>query len=213
MPRSGRLGRPCRFEKFAGFNFYFYTMEEQKNPWQIISAKQIYDNKWINVTEYDVVNPSGGKGIYGQVHFKNLAIGIVVLDENLNTWLVGQYRFTLNEYSWEIPEGGGALETDPLVSAKRELLEETGLIAKEWTPILKMHLSNSVSDEYAIIYLARQLEQHAPMPEETEQLVIKKIPFEEAWLMMENGKITDAMSVAALQKVKWMLASGEIAKR
>jgi 8-oxo-dGTP pyrophosphatase MutT (NUDIX family) len=188
-------------------------MEEQKNPWQIISAKQIYDNKWINVTEYDVVNPSGGKGIYGKVHFKNLAIGIVVLDENLNTWLVGQYRFTLDEYSWEIPEGGGALETDPLVSAKRELLEETGLIAKEWTPILKMHLSNSVSDEYAIIYLARQLEQHLPMPEETEQLVIKKIPFEEAWLMMEKGKITDAMSVAALQKVKWMLASGEIAKR
>ena len=188
-------------------------MEEQKNPWQILSDKNVYDNKWINVTEYDVINPSGGRGIYGKVHFKNLAIGIVVLDENLNTYLVGQYRFTLNEYSWEIPEGGGALETDPLESAKRELLEETGLLAKDWTPILKMHLSNSVSDELAITYLARQLEQHAPMPEETEQLVVKKIPFEEAWQMMENGKITDAMSVAAIQKVKWMLASGEIAKR
>jgi len=185
-------------------------MDEQKNPWQILSSKQVYDNKWINVTEYDVINPSGGKGIYGKVHFKNRAIGIVVLDENLDTWLVGQYRFTLNEYSWEIPEGGGDLDTDPLDSAKRELLEETGLVAKEWKPILRMHLSNSVSDEHSITYLARQLEQKAPMPEETEQLAIRKLPFEEAWLMAEKGIITDAMSVAAIQKVKWMLTDGTI---
>ncbi len=177
----------------------------EKNPWQIIAEKQVYDNKWINVTEYDVINPAGGKGIYGKVHFKNLAIGIVVLDEDLNTYLVGQYRFTLNEYSWEIPEGGGLLDVDPLESAKRELIEETGLVAHEWTVILRMHLSNSVSDEYSIIYLARQLEQHTPMPEETEQLVVRKIPFEEAWQMTEEGRITDAMSVAAIQKVKLML--------
>lgn len=178
----------------------------ENNPWQIISEKEVYDNKWINVTEYNVINPSGGKGIYGKVHFKNLAIGIIVLDDHFNTYLVGQYRFTLNEYSWEIPEGGGDPDTDPLDSAKRELLEETGLIAHEWTPILKMHLSNSVSDEYSIIYLARKLEQHTAMPEETEQLVVKKIPFEEAWQMVEDGSITDAMSVAAIQKTKWMLA-------
>lgn len=185
-------------------------MEEQKNPWKILSEKQIYDNKWINITEFNVINPSGGKGIYGKVHFKNLAIGIVVLDEDMNTYLVGQYRFTLNQYSWEIPEGGGPLKDDPLDSAKRELLEETGLVAHEWTPILKMHLSNSVSDEYAITYLARKLEQHTAMPEETEQLVVKKLPFEEAWQMMEDGLITDAMSVAAIQKVKWMLIQGSI---
>jgi len=178
----------------------------EKNPWQVVSEKQVYDNKWINVTEYDVINPSGGKGIYGKVHFKNLAIGIVALDEALNTYLVGQYRFTLSEYSWEIPEGGGPLENDPLDSAKRELLEETGLVAHDWTVILRMHLSNSVSDEYSIIYLARQLEQHTAMPEETEQLIVKKLPFEEAWQMTEDGLITDAMSVAAIQKVKWMLA-------
>jgi len=177
----------------------------EKNPWKIVSEKQVYDNKWINVTEYDVINPGGGKGIYGKVHFKNLAIGIVVLDEELNTYLVGQYRFTLNEYSWEIPEGGGPLENDPLDSAKRELLEETGLVAHDWTVILRMHLSNSVSDEYSIIYLARRLEQHTAMPEETEQLIVKKLPFEEAWQMTEDGLITDAMSVAAIQKVKLML--------
>lgn len=194
------LERTCRF-------FIFIAMSE-KNPWQILSEKEVYDNKWINVTEYDVINPSGGKGIYGKVHFKNLAIGIIVLDEALNTYLVGQYRFTLNEYSWEIPEGGGLLNDDPLESAKRELLEETGLVAHVWSIILRMHLSNSVSDEYSIIYLARQLEQHNPMPEETEQLIVKKMPFEEAWLMTEDGRITDAMSVAAIQKIKWMLTDG-----
>src|SRR5687768_1963062 len=182
----------------------------EKNPWQIISEKNVYDNKWINVTEYDVVNPNGGKGIYGKVHFKNLAIGIVVLDDELNTYLVGQYRFAIDEYSWEIPEGGGSLDTDPVESARRELLEETGLVAHEWMPVLKMHLSNSVSDEYSIIYHARNLEQHTAMPEETEQLVVMKLPFEEAWRMVEEGLITDAMSVAAIQKVKWMLADGRL---
>jgi 8-oxo-dGTP pyrophosphatase MutT (NUDIX family) len=177
----------------------------EKNPWQIISEKNVYDNKWINVTEYDVVNPNGGKGIYGKVHFKNIAIGIVVLDDEQNTYLVGQYRFAIDEYSWEIPEGGGSLNTDPIESARRELLEETGLVALEWTPVLKMHLSNSVSDEYSIIYLARNLEQHTAIPEETEQLVVRKLPFEEAWRMIEEGLITDAMSVAAIQKVKLML--------
>lgn len=190
--------------------FFIFTVMNEKNPWQIISEKEIYDNKWIHLTEYDVINPNGGKGIYGKIHFKNLAIGIVALDEALNTYLVGQYRFTLNEYSWEIPEGGGSLDTDPLESAKRELLEETGLMAHEWAQILKLHTSNSVTDEYAIIYMARQLEQHTAMPEETEQLIVKKIPFDEAWRMTEAGMITDAMSVAAIQKVKWMLFNKQL---
>ncbi len=185
-------------------------MEEHKNPWQILSDKEVYDNKWINVTEYDVINPSGGKGIYGKVHFKNLAIGIIVLDDELNTYLVGQYRFVLNQYSWEIPEGGGPLKDDPLDSAKRELLEETGLVAYDWKLLMKMHLSNSVSDEYAFLYLARNVEQQTPMPEETEQIIVKKLPFEEAWQMMEDGLITDAMSIVAIQKIKWMLIHKQI---
>lgn len=185
-------------------------MNEYTNPWQVLSRKKIYENKWIELTEYEVINPTGGPGIYGKVHFKNLAIGIVVLDEQLNTYLVGQYRFTLDRYSWEIPEGGGLLSVDPLESAKRELIEETGLVAQQWQLIMKMHLSNSVTDEYAYLFIARELEQHAPMPEETEQLVVKKLPFEEAWQMVEDGRITDAMSVAAIQKVKWMISTGEI---
>jgi len=182
----------------------------ENNPWQILAARQVYDNNWIQVTEYDVINPGGGNGIYGKVHFKNLAIGVIVLDEQMNTYLVGQFRFPLNEYSWEIPEGGGAIDTDPLDSAKRELIEETGLVARDWKLILKMHLSNSVSDEYALIYLARGLEQHTAMPEETEQLETRKIPFSEAWEMVRRHKITDSMSVAAIQQVKIMMMEGDL---
>src|ERR1700755_354669 len=122
-------------------------MNESHNPWTILAERTIYDNKWIGLTEYDVLNPNGGKGIYGKVRFKNLAIGVLPLDEELNTWLVGQYRFPLNAYSWEIPEGGGDPAVAPVESAQRELLEETGLVAKEWSPIMEMNLSNYVSDE------------------------------------------------------------------
>lgn len=180
------------------------------NPWRIISAKPIYDNKWISVTEYDVINPNGGKGIYGKVHFKNAAIGILPLDDELNTYLVGQFRFALDQYSWEIPEGGGPLEQDILQSAKRELLEETGLEAAEWTKLMEFHLSNSVSDELGHIFLARNLTQRQAQPEETEDLAVKKIPFEEAYRMVENGTITDSMAVAAILKVKIMLLEGKI---
>ncbi len=185
-------------------------MNEMHNPWTILAEKPVYDNPWIRVTEYAVLNPSGGKGIYGKVHFKNRAIGILPLDAALNTYLVGQYRFTLNQYSWEIPEGGGPAGTEILASAKRELLEETGLVAAEWVKLMDFHLSNSVSDEYGQVFLARQLAQHAPEPEETEQLQVRKIPFEEAYAMVANGQITDSMSVAAILKVKLMLLTGGI---
>jgi 8-oxo-dGTP pyrophosphatase MutT (NUDIX family) len=185
-------------------------MNEHINPWKVLGEKKMYDNPWISLTEYDVLNPSGGKGIYGKVHFKNLAIGVLPLDAQLNTWLVGQYRFPLNQYSWEIPEGGGSMDVEPIESARRELLEETGLVAAEWSPLIEMHLSNSVSDEHAIIFLARNLKQQEAEPEETEQLQIKKVSFEEAWQMVEKGMITDSMSVAAILKVKLMIADGRI---
>jgi 8-oxo-dGTP pyrophosphatase MutT (NUDIX family) len=190
--------------------FYFRAMNEQDNPWKVIDEKKIYENPWIKLTEFDVINPSGGKGIYGKVHFNGIATGALPLDEELNIYLVGQYRFTIDRYSWEIPEGGGAFGIDPVESAKRELLEETGLVATEWTKIVEMHLSNSVTDEYAVIYLARNLSQHTASPEETEQLQVKKLPFEEAYKMVERGEITDSMSVAAILKVKLMLADGRL---
>ncbi len=187
-------------------------MNESINPWKVLNEKKIYDNPWISLIEFDVINPSGGKGIYGKVHFKNMAIGIMPLDESMNTYLVGQYRFVLNAYSWEIPEGGCPAGTDTLEAAKRELMEETGLEAGQWQKLMNFHLSNSVSDEYGEIFLARQLVQHMPEPEETEQLQIKKLPFEEAYEMIESGKITDSISVAAIQKVKLMLLEGSLKK-
>jgi 8-oxo-dGTP pyrophosphatase MutT (NUDIX family) len=185
-------------------------MNEQHNPWQIINHEDVYDNSWIKLTHYNVINPSGGKGIYGKVHFKNMAIGIVPLDAQINTYIVGQYRFPINMYSWEIPEGGGPLHDDPLDSAKRELLEETGLKAERWVKILDMHLSNSVCDEGCIVYVAAGLSQHAAMPEETEQLVIKKKPFDEVYQMVQTGKITDAITVAAILKTKLLLLEGAL---
>jgi ADP-ribose pyrophosphatase len=175
---------------------------EEDNPWTTLERKEVYDNNWINVNEHQVLNPSGGPGIYGVVHFKNTAIGVLPLDEDNNTWLVGQYRYPMQAYSWEIPEGGGALGVDPLIGAKRELLEETGLVATDWTEIQRMYLSNSVSDEMAVIYVARGLTMTEAEPEETEQLIVKKLPFEEAYQMVMDGRITDSMSIAAILKTK-----------
>lgn len=183
---------------------------EEINPWVSVTRRGIYENNWIGLTEHEVINPSGGKGIYGVVHFKNLAIGILPLDDELNTWIVGQYRFPLNAYSWEIVEGGGAHGTDPLDSAKRELLEETGLMAVNWMEIQRMHLSNSVSDELSIIYIARGLSQGQAEPEETEQLTVRKIPFEDAYEMVMSGEITDSMSVAAILKTKILIQEGHL---
>lgn len=183
---------------------------EEINPWKTLESDLKYDNNWISVTEHQVINPSGGKGIYGEVHFKNLAIGILPLDKDYNTWLVGQYRFPLKAYSWEIPEGGGPLGEDPLESARRELLEETGMSARNWKEIQRMHLSNSVSDELSIIYIATDLIQGIAMPEETEQLVVKKLPFDDAYQMVLNNEITDSMSVAAILKAKLLILNGEL---
>lgn len=175
---------------------------QDNNPWKTLSSNPIYENPWISLTEHQVINPGGGKGIYGEVHFKNLAIGIIPIDDHNNTWLVGQYRYPLKKYSWEIPEGGCPDGTDPLESAKRELLEETGIIANSWVEIQRIHLSNSVSDELGIIYLAKELSFGESSPEESEELSVKKLPFEDAFQMVMNGEITDSLSVAAILKLK-----------
>lgn len=170
----------------------------KENPWKILSADTRYENPWIKVIHHDVTDVAGNPGIYGTVHFKNTAIGIIPLDKELNTWLVGQYRFPLRCYSWEIPEGGGESTATTLDSAKRELREETGITARRWEKILDMHLSNSVSDEKAVIYLAQDLEFGEAEPEDCEELVIRKLPFTEALRMALAGEITDAMAVAGL---------------
>ncbi|HEY0297736.1 MAG TPA: NUDIX hydrolase, partial [Arachidicoccus sp.] len=162
----------------------------------------------VNLTEYKVINPSGGDGIYGKVHIKNHAIGIVALDEQDNVYLVGQYRFTTNHYSWELPEGGGPFNEEPLKAAQRELLEETGLIAQQWEELMRMHTSNSITDEKAIVYIATKLTQHVAEPEETEDLQTIKLPFEKVVEKIMNGEIVDAITVAAILKIALMKKDG-----
>ena len=183
---------------------------EEKNPWTTLKSELIYDCPWITLTKHDVLNPAGNPGTYNVVNFKNLAIGVLPLDKDGNTWIVGQYRYPLKQYSWEIPEGGGKLGVPPLESAKRELLEETGIVAKRWTQIQTMHLSNSVSDEFCILYLAQDLHFEKAEPEETEKLQVKKIPFEELYQMVLKGEATDSLTVTAVLKIKLMMKEGII---
>ncbi len=175
------------------------------NPWTIKNLKTVYENPWIQVDHHEVLNPAGGAGIYGVVRFKNLAIGILPIDREGNTWIVGQYRFPLGEYSWEIPEGGGALQQDPVDSAKRELLEECGIRAERWTLIQTMSLSNSVSDERALIYLAEDLSFTDSEPEDTEQLTVRKLSFDELYQMVLSGEVHDSLTVAAVLRYRLMV--------
>jgi 8-oxo-dGTP pyrophosphatase MutT (NUDIX family) len=181
-----------------------------ENPWKVKASRDVYENNWIKVTEYDVINPSGGPGIYGKVHFKNRALGILALDEDDNIYLVGQFRFVLDQYSWEIPEGGGGMDEDPLEAAKRELEEETGLVAKHWEKLMDFHLSNSVSDEFGHVYLATGLQQGHSSPEETEDITVRKLHIDQAYKMVLNGEITDSMSVAAILRAKLFIQERSI---
>lgn len=168
------------------------------NPWKTLTNQEVYSNPWISISHREVINPGGGQGIYGVVSFKNLAIGVVPVDGEGNTYLVGQYRYTLNQYSWEIPEGGGPRGEEPLNTAQRELLEETGLKARHWELLCPIHTSNSVTDEAGFIFLATGLEQGESEPEETEDLQIRKLPLREAIEMVVNGEISDSLSIAGL---------------
>ena len=179
--------------------------EKEENPWKTTKSEWVYDTPWIGVKRHEVINPAGNPGIYSTIHFKNKAIGVIPLDHENNTWIVGQYRFPLGAYSWEIPEGGGNPDIPYQESAARELLEETGIRAGKYELLLTMDLSNSVSDEEAIVFVARDLTFEEAEPEETEVLQIKKLPFQELFQMVMDGKIRDAISVAAVLKLQVLM--------
>ncbi|HEX7719710.1 MAG TPA: NUDIX hydrolase [Woeseiaceae bacterium] len=166
--------------------------------WKKLSSRIVFDNPWITVFEDRVINPGGGQNDYGHVHFKNRAVAIVPLDDDGNTWLVGQDRFTLGIWTWELPMGGAPLDEDPLAAAKRELREETGLSASRWTQILRVHTSNSITDESGIVFVAEGLTEGETAFEETENIEVRKLPLADAIDMVVRGEITDAISVASL---------------
>jgi 8-oxo-dGTP pyrophosphatase MutT (NUDIX family) len=179
---------------------------ESKNPWKTLSSKVVYDNPWISVREDAVVHPDGGRGIYGVVHYKNVAVGVLAFDGE-DVYLVGQYRYPLGRYSWEIPEGGCPEGEETLDAARRELEEETGLRAGEWRKLGEAHLSNSVSDELAVWYEATGLTQGERRPEGSEELRVRRVPFREAVRMVLAGEITDSISVIAILQYQLLLSS------
>ena len=166
--------------------------------WKKLSSRVIYDNPWMQVREDRVINPGGGENRYGYVHFRNHAVAILPVDDDGYTWLVGQERYTLGQYSWELPMGGAPLGEEPLAAARRELREETGLTAARWSELMHLHPSNSITDEFGIVFLAEDLTQGEPDFEETEDLAIRRLPLADALAMVDGGEITDAISVAAL---------------
>ena len=171
----------------------------RESPWKTLSTQPVYNNAWIKVEEHQVINPGGSAGIYGKVIFKNQAVGIIPVDEQGNTWLVGQFRYTLNDWSWEIPMGGSPLKEDREKTALRELEEETGLKAGKIEQVLHLHPSNSITDEQGYVYLATDLSQGEQQLEDTEKdIQLKKLSVDEAIEMAQNGEITDAISVAGL---------------
>jgi 8-oxo-dGTP pyrophosphatase MutT (NUDIX family) len=176
-------------------------VETAPSPWRRRSRRTAYENAWIELWHDEVVRPDGEDGIYGVVHFRNVAVGVVAVDADGGIVLVGQFRYTLDAWSWEIPEGGVPIGEDPLDGARRELREETGLTAATWAELGRVHLSNSVSDELGILYLASDLTDGEAEPEGTEALEVRRVPFTEALAMTLDGRITDGLSVIALQRV------------
>ena len=180
---------------------------KQLGPWQQLSCREVYQNPWLRLEHHEVLTPAGTPGIYGKICFRNTAVGVIPVDKDGHTFLVGQYRYPLEQYSWEIPEGGCPLGTSTAATARRELAEETGLRARCLYRLMSLHTTNSVSDESAEVFLALDLEQGTADTEETEDISVKRVPLGEAMEMVLDGNITDAISVAGLLKLQVMLSA------
>lgn len=171
---------------------------DEENPWTTRSTRVVYENPWIRVEENQVIRPDGEPGIYGVVYPSHVALGVVPIEASGHIWLVGQHRYPLGRYSWEIPEGGGNPAADLRQEAARELREETGLTASRWEHLIDIHTSNCFTAERAVIFLARDLTPGEALPEGCERLQLARIPFGEAVDAVTNGRITDGVSVAGI---------------
>ncbi len=176
-------------------------MTTTKQPWQRLSSTVVYDNPWMRVEEHQVINPSGRQSLYGKVCFKNRAVAVLAIDEADNLCLVGQHRYTLDEYAWELPMGGAPEDEDVLFAAKRELKEETGISASTWKEVMRVHTSNCITDEVGFVFLAQGLSQGERNLEPTEDLTVRKLPLDTAVSWVLEGQITDAISAAAILRL------------
>ena len=179
------------------------TMQEERvvaGPWTRRTRRVAYENPWITIWHDEVIRPDGEPGIYGVVHFANVAVGVLAIDGAGRVLLVGQHRYALDRYSWEIPEGGVPAGESAQDGARRELREETGIEAADWIELSRCHLSNSVSDEEAILFLATGLTHGVATPDGTESLAVRWVPFDEVLAMTMDGRITDAMTILAVHR-------------
>lgn len=186
------------------------TADDGPRGWTTLSSQVVYDNRWIRVSEHQTLAPTGAPALYGVVHMKNLALGILPIDAEGRTVLVGQQRYPSGQYSWELPEGGGPLDTPPLESAQRELSEETGLKAASWQPLLaEVQLSNSVTDERAFAWLAWDLSLcDRCVRDASEDLAVRRVPFSEAVRMAVAGEFADVFTLVMLLKADHLARTG-----
>jgi 8-oxo-dGTP pyrophosphatase MutT (NUDIX family) len=182
-------------------------------PWRVLARRTVYDNPWIRVEDHAVRRPDGGPGQYGVIRFKNRAIGVLPVDDDGMVRLVGQHRFALDRYSWELPEGGGPIDEDPLAAAQRELAEETGLTAAVWIPLIEADLSNSVTDEQAVCFIACDLSEGAADPDPTEALAIRTIPFTSLLEEVMTGQIRDSLTVMMTLAARVLALQGGLPER
>ena len=185
-------------------------MTRRVGPWTVDAEEVVYDNPWITVVDHAVTHPDGAPGQYGVVRFKNRAIGVLPVSATGEVTLVGQHRFPLDRYSWELPEGGGPLAEDPLAAAQRELEEETGLKAELWLPLVEFDISNSVTDETAVCYIAFRLERGAASPESSEELRLRMVGFGTLLDDCLAGRIRDGLTLAMTFAAAIKAARGEL---
>jgi 8-oxo-dGTP pyrophosphatase MutT (NUDIX family) len=180
--------------------------------WKGGTERVAFESGWIRVIEQTAIAPTGKPAPYGLVRFKNLAVAVLPIHDDGTVTLVGQHRFPLNDYSWELPEGGAPLHEDPLAGAKRELAEETGLVAAEWREVMRTQLSNSITDERMVGYVALGLSETASAhkPDETEAIALARVPFGEALEAAMAGQLADMLTVAMLLRGYHMAREGSL---
>ena len=183
--------------------------DDEPNPWSRLSRTLAYENAWIQVFHDEVIRPDGEPGVYGVVHPRTHAVGVVAIDDGDRVLLVGQYRYTLDRYSWEIPEGGVPIGDDLLAGAQRELAEETGYRAESWRELLRFSLTNSTTDETGALHLATDLTEGEARPDESEELAVRWVPFAEALAQVRSGELFDSMTQMGIMRVALDRATDE----
>ncbi len=186
------------------------ALPEGDNPWTVTGRSTSFENNWIRIEDNSVLNPAGNPAIYSVVRVRRVAVGALPIDAHGHVHMVGQWRFALGRYSWEMPEGGAEPGEAAEACAHRELAEETGLRAGQMLKILDLDLSNSFTDERAALFLATELTTGEAAPEETEVFNRLTAPFSEVLARCVNGEITDAMTVAAVLRAHHMAVTGAL---